>query len=361
MKSEPRLDQTFAGRVLITIGFVVLVLLLVALVYFVFDVVLLIFAATLLAIFLRGLAGMLGRYIKLRPAWLVLIVSVLLIAILAGAITFLAPDVADQVRHLREELPKSAQAAANYISQFRWGRAVIDQLPSVDDIRARVDPAVILSNVGGIFSTTVGAIGNCFVVVLLAIYLATEPKFYVNGFTKLFPIRRRDRVREILDAVGEALERWLIGKAASMLFIGMLTWIGLSILGVPLALTLGLLAGLLSFIPNFGPIISALPALLLAFIPPGSPITAVYVLGLYIGVQLVESNIVTPLIERRTVELPPALTVTFQLALAVLVGGLGLILATPLLAMIMVVVQMVYVQDILGDRDVEVEEKELED
>ena len=115
MKSQPRLDQTFAGRVLITIGFVVLVLLLVALVYFVFDVVLLIFAATLLAIFLRGLAGMLGRYIKIRQVWLVLLVSVLLIAVLAGAITFLAPDVADQGRHLREELPKSAQAAANYI------------------------------------------------------------------------------------------------------------------------------------------------------------------------------------------------------------------------------------------------------
>ena len=93
----------------------------------------------------------------------------------------------------------------------------------------------------------------------------------------------------------------------------------LSIIGVPLALTLGLIAGLLSFIPNFGPIISAVPAILLAFID--SPITAVYVLGLYVGVQLIESNIVTPLIERETVELPPALTIVFQLALAVLVGG----------------------------------------
>src|SRR5215204_7461824 len=100
MKSHPGLDQTFAGRVLITIGFVVLVLLLLALLYFVFDVVLLIFAAALLAIFLRGLAGMLAKYIKVGEGWLVLIVSVLLIAVLAGAVTVLAPDVADQVRHL---------------------------------------------------------------------------------------------------------------------------------------------------------------------------------------------------------------------------------------------------------------------
>lgn len=359
MVRQARSDQTFARRVLITIGFAVLTLLVLALFYFTFDVILLIFAASLLAIFLRGLAKLLGRFIKIGEGWLVLIVSILLIAILAGAISFLAQDVADQVRHLREELPKSAQKAGNYISQFGWGRALIEQLPSVDDVRQNINPSSLLTGVGGFFSSTVGAVGNFFIAILLAIYLASEPQFYVHGFTKLFPIKRRERVREILATVGQTLEWWLIGKVGSMIFIGLLTWVGLSIIGVPLALTLGLLAGLLSFIPNFGPIISAVPALLLAFIE--SPITAVYVLGLYIGVQLIESNIVTPLIERETVELPPALTIIFQLALALLVGGLGLVLATPLLALIMVVVQMVYIQDVLGDRDVEVSEKDLDE
>ncbi|MDQ3179715.1 MAG: AI-2E family transporter, partial [Acidobacteriota bacterium] len=147
----------------------------------------------------------------------------------------------------------------------------------------------------------------------------------------------------------------LIGKVASMIFIGLLTWIGLYILGVPLSLTLGLIAGLLSFIPNFGPIFSAVPAILLGFID--SPIKALYVLILFIVVQIIESNVVTPMIERRTVELPPALTIVVQLALGILIGGLGLVLATPLLVVVMVLVQMVYIQDILGDRDVEVEEK----
>jgi predicted PurR-regulated permease PerM len=144
-----------------------------------------------------------------------------------------------------------------------------------------------------------------------------------------------------------------------MIFIGLLTWIGLSILGVPLALTLGLIAGLLSFIPNFGPILSALPALLLAFIE--SPRSALYVGGLYILVQLIESNIVTPLIEKETVELPPALTIMFQLSLAVLVGGLGLVLATPLLAVIMVLVQMVYIEDVLGDRNTELNREAIDE
>ena len=358
MKAEERSDQTFAGRVLITIGFVVFTLLLLILLYYTFDVILLIFAAALLAIFLRGLAEILGRFIRISEGWLVLIVSGILIAILAGAIALLAPDVADQVRHLREELPRSAQSVADYISQFGWGRTLIGQLPSVEDMRQNINPSSLLSGVGGFFSSTVGAVGNFFIVILLAVYLATEPGFYVRGFIRLFPKPRRHRATQVVAAVGETLRWWLIGKVGSMIFIGVLTWIGLSIIGVPLALTLGLIAGLLSFIPNFGPIMSALPALLLAFID--SPVTALYVLGLYVGVQLVESNIVTPLIERETVELPPALTIVFQLALAVLVGGLGLVLATPLLAVIMVLVQMVYIQDVLGDKEVEVKEKGLE-
>ncbi len=358
MESNTRSEQAFAGRVLVAIGLVLLTLLLLTLLYFTFDVVLLIFAAALLAIFLRGVADLLGRFLKLSEGWLVMIVSILLLAILAGAITLLAPDVADQMREIRAKLPESAQKVSLYVSQFGWGRALIEQLPSVEDIRQNINPSSLLSGVGGFFSTTVGVVGNFFIVILLAIYLATEPRFYVHGFIKLFPLSRRHRATQVVEAVGETLRWWLIGKVASMIFIGVITWIGLSILGVPLALTLGLIAGLLSFIPNFGPIISALPALLLAFID--SPITALYVLGLYVGVQLIESNIVTPLIERETVELPPALTIIFQLALAVLVGGLGLVLATPLLAVIMVVVQMVYIQDMLGDKHVEVEEKGLE-
>jgi len=355
MTSIPRLDRTFAGRVLITIAFVVLTILIIALLYYAFDVILLIFAAALLAIFLRGLAEIVGRFINVSEGWLVLIVSGLLIGIVAGAIALLAPDVAEQAQHLRDELPRSAQAASNYIAQFGWGRTLLDQLPSFDDVRQNINPSALLSGVGGFFSSTVGAVGNFFIVILLAIYLASEPRFYIRGLIKLFPKPKRHRATQVVGAVGETLRWWLIGKVASMIFIGLLTWIGLSIIGVPLALTLGLLAGLLSFIPNFGPIISAVPALLLAFI--ASPITAVYVLGLYIGVQLIESNVVTPLIERETVELPPALTIVSQLALAVLVGGLGLVLATPLLAVIMVIVQMVYIEDVLGDKDIEIEEK----
>ena len=349
MNSDQNFERTFVERVLIGVGVVLLALLLVLLIYYTFNIVLLIFAAVLLAIFLRGIADLVGRYVKIGEGWLVLLVSILLLGILAGAIALLAPSVAEQGRHLREELPRSIQQVSNFISQYGWGRAIIEQLPSADDAKQIITDSGFLSSLGGFFSSTLGAIGNFFVVILLAIYLATEPKLYAHGFTKLFPTGRRSRVNEVLGGIGETLRWWLIGKVGSMIFIGILTWIGLSIIGVPLALTLGLIAGLLSFIPNFGPIISALPAILLAFID--SPITAVYVLILYVGVQLIESNLVTPIIERETVELPPALTIIFQLALSVMIGGLGLVLATPLLAVVMVIVQMVYIHDVLGDKE----------
>ncbi len=349
MTSQLDPGTSFGRRVSIAVGIVVLTVLVLLLLYFTFDVLLLAFAALLLAVFLRGLANILGRFIKIGETWRVLLVAVMLIAILAGAIALLAPSVAEQVRHLRVELPRSAQSAGEYISQFGWGRAVIEQLPAATDVWEHIEGSGVLMQVGGIFSSTAGAIANFFIVMLLAIYFAVEPGFYLNGFVRLFPIERRPRVREVLDKVGDTLHWWLVGKVGSMIFIGLLTWIGLSILGVPLALTLGLIAGLLSFVPNFGPIISAVPALLLAFI--ASPMTAVYVLGLYVGVQLIESNVVTPIIERNTIELPPAVTIIFQLAMAVMVGGLGLVLATPLLAVIMVVIQMVYIQDVLGDKE----------
>lgn len=340
--------MTFTQKVATACSLVVATILLLFLLYYTFDVVMLVFAAALLAIFLSGLAEVIEPYIPLGDGLRVLLVSVILLAVVGITIALLSPSIAEQGQHLREELPKSAVSVADYLNQYGWGRALIEQLPTFDQVKENINVSSLLSGVGGVFTSTMGAVGNVAIVVLLAIYLASEPRFYTEGFVRLFPIPRRQRVTEILHQVYETLRWWLIGKFGSMLFIGFLTWVGLSILGVPIALTLGLIAGLLSFIPNFGPILSAIPALLIAFVD--SPITAVYVLILYIGVQIIESNIITPLIERETVELPPALTVVFQLGLGTLVGGLGLVLATPLLAMIVVVVQLVYLQDILGDK-----------
>jgi predicted PurR-regulated permease PerM len=344
--------KQFTQKVLVTIAVILAVVLVTVFVYFAIDVVLLFFGAVLLAIFLRGLADLVNRYTRLSEGMSVLVVSFLLLVVVIGGIFLLAPSVGEQISHLRVEVPKSIEKVRVFASQYSFGRTILAQIPKQSELASKfseLDLSSLLTRVGGYFSSTVGALGNIFVMILLAVYLATEPKFYADGFTKLFPVPSRPRVRHVLGEIGDTLSWWLIGKTASMIFIGFLTWIGLSVLGVPLALTLGLIAGLLSFIPNFGPIISAVPAILLAFIE--SPISAVYVLILFVIVQLIESNLVTPYIERQTVELPPALTVFAQLALSVLIGGVGLILATPILAFVVVLVKTAYIEDVLGDRE----------
>ncbi len=347
MTSIETSQASFAKRALINISLVLLVLLLAFVLFYVFDVILLLFGAILVAIFLHGLANISRRYLHLSEGKSVLLVSAILVAALALAVYLLAPSVAEQVRNLRDELPRSLENVSQYLSNYSWGRLILEQMPSNAEMIEKVNNSNVLSRVGNFFSSTLGALTNIALMLLLSIYLASEPKTYIKGFTKLFPQERRKRVREILYEIGETLSWWLIGKGASMLFIGLLTWIGLYFIGVPLALTLGLIAGLLSFIPNFGPILSAVPAILLAFID--SPTSALYTLALFVGVQLIESNLVTPLIERRTVELPPVLTIVSQLALTILFGAVGLILATPILAVVMVLVQTLYIQDVLGD------------
>ena len=152
----------------------------------------------------------------------------------------------------------------------------------------------------------------------------------------------------MLHEVHEVLRWWLLGKMVAMVLVGTLTTIGLWLLGIPLPVALGVIAAMLTFIPNFGPVLSAIPALLLAFV--ASPMSAVYVGLLYLVIQTVESYLITPLIQQRTVSLPPALTVLAQVGMGVLFGVPGIVLAAPMAAMAMVLVTKLYIEDRLECR-----------
>lgn len=154
----------------------------------------------------------------------------------------------------------------------------------------------------------------------------------------------------MLDALADTLWWWLVGRLISMAVIGVSTWIGLMLLGVPLAFLLGLLAALLTFIPNVGPILAAAPAILLALVQ--GPRQALWVLGLSVGIQVVETYLLEPIVDPKTIALPPAVTMLAPLSMAVFAGILGNALATPLVAALVVLVTMLYVQDTLGRRDV---------
>jgi predicted PurR-regulated permease PerM len=186
------------------------------------------------------------------------------------------------------------------------------------------------------------------IIVSAALYLAADPSTYVDGLVRLVPPRARDRARDLLRQVHDVLLWWLIGKVASMCAVGVLTYLGLKALGVPLALMLALIASILTFMPNIGPILAAVPAVLLAL--EGGLASAGWVLGLYLAVQTVESYILTPMIQQKAVSLPPALILAAQIIAGVLAGIPGVAMATPLTAAAVVLVRKLYVEDILERR-----------
>jgi len=205
----------------------------------------------------------------------------------------------------------------------------------------------VFSRVTGVASGVLGVLVNIVVIVTVGIYLAAEPRTYRRGLLHLVPPRHRTRAREVLGELDTTLGRWLIGRLVLMFVNGCLTALGLWFLGVPLALTLGILTGVLNFIPNFGPLIAGVPAVLIALLV--SPQIALSTALLFLAVQMLDGYVFTPLVDRRSVELPPVLTISAQVLLGVLVGGIGVVLASPLVASVIVIVRMLYVEDALGD------------
>jgi predicted PurR-regulated permease PerM len=193
----------------------------------------------------------------------------------------------------------------------------------------------------------VGALAAPLVILVIGVYLAVDPELYRRGLMSLVPRGRRDRAQQVLERTGEALWGWLWGRLFSMSLIGVTTFIGLWLLGIPIALSLALIAFVTNFIPYVGPLLSAIPAVLIALTV--GPMQPVYVLLLYGGIQLVETNVITPVVEQKSVNLPPVLTVSTQMLAGLLFGPLGILFATPLAAMISVLVKTLYVEDVLGE------------
>lgn len=338
-------DQNFTSRIVLAVGITTLAIFLSLLLWYAADVLLLAFAGILLAIFLRSLSDWVSEITPLSGGWSLGVVVVGLISILTIGIWLLAPGVADQIDELQKKLPQSVRQLERHVESYEWGRKALAQVPNANELVP--DKADVLARVRGVFSTTFGAIANFFIIIFIGLYVAAEPRLYSDGLIRLVPLNRRQRAREVLDEVGSTLRWWLIGKVASMIVVGVSTVVGLWLLDIPLALTLGLLAALLTFIPNVGPILSVVPAMLLALMQ--SPMQALYVALLYLGIQTVESYFLTPLMQKRTVSLPPALTIFTQVLFGVMVGSLGFVLATPLTAAAIVMVKMLYIQDALKD------------
>jgi predicted PurR-regulated permease PerM len=308
------------------------------------DLLLLLFAGVLLAIFLRTLAVQVSAWTRLRVGWSLAIVLLLLLGGATVASLHFAPRLAEETQQLTEKLPEAVTQLTDWLRQYSWGRWLLNEMP---DGGGGEGSGQMVARATGAASKLLDAIVALAIVLFTGIYLAAEPEPYQRGVLRLFPPARRRRAGEVLFAAGYTLRWWLFGQLLSMVIVGILMGVGLSIIGVPLAFALGVLAGLLEFIPTIGPPIAVVPALLLALVD--DPQKALYVVILYSIVQTVESYLLTPLVQRSAVSLQPALTIAAQVFMVWTFGGLGLLVAVPLLAVIKIGVQMFYVEDVLGD------------
>jgi predicted PurR-regulated permease PerM len=336
----------FAWRALIATGVAAAGILLLLFVWQTADLLLLVFAGVLVSILLRGFSRMLRERAGLGHALSLLSVCLALVFLIAAAFWLVADQVGAQVSELREQVPKGLERLRAWVEQYSWAENALQNLPSPGEWLARRGSNV-LQRFTGMASITLSALINLLLIAIIGVYLASEPELYSRGLRHLIPVGYRDRAGDVLSAIDGALWRWLVGRFGLMLLNGGLTAAGLWALGVQSFLTLGLLAGLLNFIPNFGPWIAAIPAVLVGLL--ANPWQALYIALLYLGLQGVDGYVLTPLVDRRSVSLPPVVTITAQVLLGATFGFLGLLLASPLTAGAMIAIRKLYVEDLLGD------------
>lgn len=337
-------NKTFTYRILIIIGIVVIAaLFLLSFGYFSY-VLLLVFAGVLLAVFLRGLAELLSSHTPFSIDWSLVVVAILLLEVITILVLWLGPVIADSFQKFAQAIPQ----IVNHLQEFLEGHPTFEQVLRHFLQQEQPLPRDIFARIAGIFSTVAGLIIGIVVVLFNGIYLSIDPEVYINGIVRLLPHDERERARAVFSELEYVLRWWMLGRISSMIVIGILTWVGLIILGIPSAAALAFFAMLVTFIPNLGPVLSAVPAVLIAWLQ--GPMMAVYVIVLYTVVQFIETYLVTPFIQRKAIRLPQALILTVQLAMGFAFGILGLLLATPLALVVLVLVQMLYVEDILEDK-----------
>ena len=327
------------------------------------------FAAVLLAVLLLALTDLLRRFVPIRHGWALLITVSLIVALIAGMVGLVGSQVQSQfgelwrtlteasqsVEHrLGVELPSQPATAGDASERSAPGAAVVEHMLGVDETSAAQSGGVrsaLLSRLTSWLTsyglTIVDAILGIILVVVAGVYLAVDPAYYHRGAVKLFPPPQHQLVSETMSEMGQTMRRWLLGKLIAMVIIGALAGLGTWMLGLPAPLALGIFAGMAEFVPIVGPIVGAVPALLLA--ATGGLSTVLWTLLLFLGIQQVESNLVAPLVQERMVAIPPALLVLGVGLFGGLFGLLGLVLSGPLLVVAFVAVKKLWMREALHE------------
>lgn len=327
----------------------------VAVLWFVWRVghaLLLIFAAFLVAVALNGLARLLSRLSGLSRYPAVIAVLVLLALLLGAATTLGTLNIAAQAPRLQAQIAQSidqmqASLAHHQITAHLFGDSTGHSNKSGDSDSGQSLGQHATRELSSAASVTFSSVTELFVVLIIGIYLALRPELYYHGLLRLFPPSRQARVDMIAHEAANAVRRWLTGRIISMSLVGVGSVVGLWAIGISFPFLLGLLAGLLTFIPYLGALVSAVPALLVAGLH--GVWAMLYVGALYIALHVIEGYLLAPLIQRQAASIAPAFLLSAQLLGGAIAGILGIALATPIALVIAVIIQRSYVQSVMGE------------
>jgi predicted PurR-regulated permease PerM len=301
----------------------------------VYTAILMLVLAILIAIMIHAPAQYLSRYMPFRLAFALTVAGFL--TAIAGLFVAVIPQIIEQISQLALQLPAAITAITTWLEAT---------LPGTDDpatdLPQRIDEQLVefVGRFVPLAFNLIAVIFGLVAVLVLAIFLAAQPDVYRGVVLSMAPPAARAKIARVYDEAGRNLKLWVVGKSFTMLGVGLFTYLGLLFFEIPGALALGALAAVLEFIPNLGPTLAAIPAVIAAFLI--SPVTALYVTIFYIVLQQIQSAITVPLVERRAVNIPSAALLIWQLALAIGFGFLALFVATPLLAVIVVAARILY-------------------
>ncbi|QLC26544.1 AI-2E family transporter [Parasphingopyxis algicola] len=319
---------------------VLAIVVLAAVIYSLSRLLLLIFAAVVVAVILRAIARIFIRF-GLPQGVSVTFAVIALFAILGSVSWIFGGLIVTQFTALVARIPEAIEATQNAFDS--WG-IDYDVRQASRDIGAQLSGLTTQAGSFALMSAG-GALTNIILVLAGAVFFAAQPEIYRQGLVRIVPKNREELARETFDDIGRALGLWLRAQILSSIIVAVLIYIALSIIGVPSAAALAIIAGLLDFIPFIGPVIAGIPAVLVAF--SVSPTMALWTLGVYVLIQQIQGNILQPIIQKRSVDLLPAVLLFAVVAAGILFGLLGVLLAAPLTVVGFVLVQRLYIEQVL--------------
>lgn len=342
----------FTGRLLIILVFALLA----AALWQLTDILVLLFGAILFAIGLCAAARLVSSRTGMERGLALASVFVIVVAVFGAALWVFGATVAAQFDDVVQVVPAGFKLFTSWIGQYAYGRQLLNQISGqtggtgsgpMGGANVLGAAAWATSMVAAVASAVTRTLGYAVIALFVAIYLAAQPNRYRRLCLRLVPPHYRLIAEHLFEVSGDVLQRWLVGQLVVMLTIGVLTGLGLWAMGIEAAVALGLMGGLLCFIPFVGAVLAAIPATLVALTQ--GPIYAASVVLMYVGVHLFEGNFITPMVQAEATSFPPVLAILSTVAFSVLLGPVGVLLAAPLTLFLMAVVEVLYVQQVLGE------------